>query len=296
MVSRENPSYPLKLQVFGDDCFDDAIVRSLVQAYVPAFIGTMVFDRYQLHDKGAGNWDVDVYYGRKYARTPGDLYIHFDFTTEKFRTFTSISSSYYPAPVTLGTTSPLQDTINFFNAINCKDSGSKRRVEGFEVEDPAFNFTITRLFGPEFQLNQSYVNKLKQLRGKVNQDTVAFTVLVGGGLFQSAITFTFQPGELQYHGSTGGIDEDTHQEIVMRFSSRENITFGTGGIPNCAGIPGVVKKGFDYLWVAYEEQKDDVTVPGGSGPIGNSGKIVPRPRQVNVEKVYLSADLMPLFS
>lgn len=292
VVSKEDPNYPLKLQVFGDDCFDDAVVRLQVEAYVPAFIGQMVFQRYQLHDQGAGNWLVDVYYGRKYARAPGDMFIHFDYTTEKVRTFTSYSSTYFPAPVTLGTTSPLQTAIQFNNCINVKDSGGKRRVEGVEVEDPAFNFTITRLFGPGFPLSQSFIDSLKFLRGKVNETKLTFTVNLRTATAYGPITFVFNPGELQFHGATGGIDEDTHQEVVMRFSSYENINFGTGGIPNCAGIPGVSKDGFDYLWVAYDEAQDDVTVAG----IGNSKRIVPRPRQVCVERVFLRASLFPLFA
>lgn len=332
VVSREDPSYPLKFQVFGDDCFDDAVVRAKVEATIPAYVGTMVYQRYQLHDKGAGNWDVDVYYGRKYPRTPGSLYIHFDYTTEKVRTFTSLSSQYFPAlkdpnqvrPDGGYASSDFQSSINFFNAINVKDSGNKRRVEGVEVEDPAFSFTITRLFGPIFPLTQTFISNLKSLRGRVNSDVVKFKVLVGQGVpqgftpstpgppatnspmtppaqpsvatTQDPIEFIFQPGELQFHGATGGIDEDTYQEIVLRFSSYENIDFINDFVPNCAGIPNVVKKGFQYLWVAYDENQD--SVPGGSGVggAGGSNRMVPMPRQVNIEDVYRSSPLMPLFS
>lgn len=310
LVSTEDPSYPLKLQVFGEDCYDDNVVRTMVEAYIPAFFitgaGSLPFQRYQLHDQGAGNWLVEVYYGRKYPRKPGALYIHFDYTTEKFRTFTSLSSKYYPAlkdpnqvkPATGYASTDFQSTINFFKSINVKDSGGKRRVEGVEVEDPAFNFTITRLFGPNYPLTQTFMDNLKALRGKVNADVVQFQVYLIQGITPGYITFYFQPGELQYHGATGGLDEDTHQEVVMRFSSYENIDFVNNFVPNYAGIPNVVKKGFEYIWVAYDEDRDTVTVPGGSGvsgPIGNSGRVVPKPRQVCVETVFREAPLSPLF-
>jgi hypothetical protein len=293
VVSKEDPSIPLKYLVFGDDTYDPLVVKLLVQGVIPAFIGQMVFRDYRMHDQGAGNWLIEAYYGRKYPRKPGDKYMHFDLTTEKVRTFTSYSSNYFPAltnPTLSGANgSDFFPTIPFYGAVNVKDSGSKRRVEGVEVEDPAFAFAITRIFGPDFPVTQTFVDNLKALLGKVNSDTITFGINVyTGGSTSDTIVMTFQAGELLFHGASGSFDEDTHQEVVMRFSSYQNIQFGTGGIPNCAGVPNVYKPGFDYLWVAYAEEQASLT--------GGSGWMVPKPRQVCVEQVYLHAPLTPLFT
>ncbi len=127
---------------------------------------------------------------------------------------------------------------------------------------PAFDFTL-RVKLPIENWNPTYVANMRALTGKVN--STGFYVRIHGQ------TYTFPAGELLFLGGSG--DESTASEFIeltLRFAANPNRT----GIA-IGDITGIDKKGWEYLWVRYEDVED-----------ASAKMIVKRPAAVCVEKVY----------
>jgi hypothetical protein len=159
-------------------------------------------------------------------------------------------------------------TLNFNNAINV---GKDKKVAGVDVEHPKCSFTVTRVI-PQAYMTQNYFELLfNRPESPVNGDTVT--------IWSQGIRINFRPGELLFHGATGGFRE-SDWEFVLKFSYSKNLTNYTFN-----GITGIVKDGWDYLW---PYQLEEVSSAGAKA-------IIPVTRQVNVERVYRRAPLQPLF-
>ena len=131
-------------------------------------------------------------------------------------------------------------------------------VEGVDITVPVFNFSETHYL-PASQVTNSYKGKLFRLTGTVNN--AAFRGLaIGECLFLGA------------SGSQRGTGEDW--EITFRFAGSQNKTGLTVG-----DITGIDKKGWEYLWVRYDDIDDD-----------ESKTIVKQPMAAYVEKVYEDGD------
>jgi hypothetical protein len=74
-VGVENPSVDLLYVVDGTE--DDAAVRALVQATIPAIYANLVFQNYHIAHQG-GVWEVSVRYGKREPKEPGQSSFSFD--------------------------------------------------------------------------------------------------------------------------------------------------------------------------------------------------------------------------
>lgn len=159
------------------------------------------------------------------------------------RVYQSLSTSgTYPAA---GVTAP-----DFKKAIGVHRDG---QVEGVEIGSSAFEFSITKAF-PESTITDTYIGTLRDLANTVNDS--AFKGLAAG--------------ECRFLGAEGGRRSDGADEITFNFSvikNRSDIEIGS--------IDGISKKGWDYLWVYYQEKMNVDT-----------GGVKPDPAVVYVEKVY----------
>ena len=269
---------PLHYRIYGTD--DDTVARQLVETTIPAFYDGQRFNRYQLTHEGNGLWMVEVTYGRKKPTS----FLKFDFDTagEKTKLTQSLHSDYYPA---LDASGQPQETIDFKNAINVQRSAGKTKVEGVDVGVPAFGFTVSQTFGPETPMDSDFIGLLDTCSWHINNDVIDVTI--------TGIELHAEPGELLFQGATGSqksggnivlaeIGPELEGEVALKFAKSPNITLNMP-IELDPTKPGlVVKRGWDFLWVAYEE--DD------SGDV-----IVPTIRQVNVDVVFPSAALSALF-
>jgi len=139
---------------------------------------------------------------------------------------------------------------------------SQGRVEGVDIIVPTFQWG-ERHYLDAVYVTKSYINALFHLTSKVNE-----------GTFRGK-----EPCEVIFLGASGskrGMDDDTDWEISYRFAARPNAWDLEVG-----SITGIVKRGWEYLWVEYEE---DLT---GSG---NDERSRPRPARVYIEKVYRYGD------
>jgi hypothetical protein len=149
------------------------------------------------------------------------------------------------------------DPIDFNGAINVGKDG---RPEGVDVVTPRLQWQITRYF-PLAQITPAWIKTAANIVGTVNLNTFR----------------TFATGELMLVGLSGAPDfKRKVWEITYTFDCSPNIegiVFGD--------LEPVDKRGFDYLWIKYLIQMDD------SDP---QKELMPRPAQVNVERVYQYRD------
>lgn len=145
---------------------------------------------------------------------------------------------------------------NFQGAINV----TPQAVEGVDITTPALKFTIVqRVAGP---VSLAQIATLVGLTGAVNS-------LPWNG---------FAAGEVLFLGATGQARTRGDVEITYQFAAYPNVADMTIG-----DITGITKKGWDYLWVRYKDDTDDV-----------AKALVKVPQSVHVEQVYPYADLNTL--
>ena len=135
-------------------------------------------------------------------------------------------------------------------------------VKGCDIVAPRLSFGWT-VYKPKEIITVAYVKSLASMVGRTN----------------ASAFLSFAAGELLFVGASGSRRaKQDDWELTFKFDASPNVTDITIG-----DITGISKLGFDYLWVAYEPAED------------TDAKIVkPQPRQVNVERVYRSADFSPL--
>ncbi|HZT82275.1 MAG TPA: hypothetical protein VFA26_18755 [Gemmataceae bacterium] len=241
-VGVENPSVDLLYVVDGTE--DDAAVRALVEATIPAIYAGLVFQSYRIAHQGSGLWEVSVRYGKLEPKEPGESSFSFDTgggTTHITQSLATVNS-YAPA----GETPP-----DFKGAIGVNNDS----VEGTDITIPVYNFKETHYI-PVALVTPAYKATLFYFTGKVN-----------------AFPFKgFAPGEVLFQGASGSQRGQEDWEITFSFAASPNVTGLTVG-----DITGIDKKGWEYLWVRYQDAED-------------ADVLVKQPAAVYVEQVYPYGD------
>jgi len=128
-----------------------------------------------------------------------------------------------------------------------------KKVDGVDIVVPIYTFSETYELSP-FVVTPSYKVTLFNLTGRINERK-----------FRGFVT-----GEVLFMGVSGSLDQNGVYQMEFKFAASpgmQNFLVGEIRIP--------LKQGWDYLWVAYEEQ-DDLA----------SGKFAARAEEVYVERVY----------
>jgi hypothetical protein len=128
-------------------------------------------------------------------------------------------------------------------------------VQGVDITIPVFNFTETH-FLPNSVVNSSYKANIFNMTGKVNS-----------GGFRG-----FAAGEVLFLGASGSRRGEEDWEITFRFAASPNAV----GL-EIGDISGIDKKGWEYLWVRYQDAEDQ-------------NVLVKQPVAVYVEQVYEDGD------
>jgi len=126
-------------------------------------------------------------------------------------------------------------------------------VEGVDITVPVYSFAETH-YVPASQVTNAYKGALFNLTGKVNSSS--FRGLAAG--------------ECLFLGASGSKRGEDDWEITFRFAGSPNKTGLTVG-----DIGGISKKGWEYLWVRYQDAEDD-----------NAKMLIKKPIAAYVEKVY----------
>lgn len=246
----QDPTAELRYTVRGTN--DDYSARVTVQAGSPVAFdvyndGTLVLWRESISVEPVGDelWEGIV----RYSRVPPTDESTFSFDTgggTQHITQSRQNVARYAPP---GKTAP-----DCKGAIGVTPDG----VEGVDITVPVYQFSETHYL-PDSLVTPAYKATLFALTGRVND-----------GTFKG-----FAAGECLFLGATGSKRGSGDWEITYRFAASPNATNLTLG-----DITGINKKGFEYLWVRYEDVEDTT-----------AKALVKRPTAVYVEKVYLGGDL-----
>jgi hypothetical protein len=224
-VGIESPSVDLQFMVLGTE--DDAAVRALVEATVPAFYAGLVFQSYHIAHQGGGVWEASARYGKKEPKEPGESSFSFDtgggtqHITQSLQTVNSYAL-------------PSEDPPDFKGAIGVNTDS----VEGTDITIPVYNFTETHYI-PVPLVTGAYKAILFHMTGRVN----------------AAPFKGFAPGEVLFMGASGSQRGQEDWEVTFRFAASPNaVNLKVGD------ITGIEKKGWEYLWVRYADAEDENTL------------------------------------
>jgi hypothetical protein len=221
---------------------DEAEAEIALAAAAPTTYSGLVPKSAHLERVGEELFSATVVYGRRAKRETGDSSYNFDTTGGTAHLTQSLDTVAAHAPA--GRTAP-----DFGGAIGV----TRDSVQGVDITSPAFSFSETHYLDVAL-ITPAYKLTLFGLTGAVNLDT-----------FRG-----FAPGECLFLGASGAIRGEEDWEITYRFSASPNAVGLTAGDIQIAS-----KRGFDYLWIRYEDTVDD-----------DAGAIVKRPAAAYIEQVY----------
>lgn len=245
-TSGQQASAELQYVVKGTD--DDIAARAAVESTAPASYLGLAQTAIRIEPDGPELWTAEVSFGTLSFGAPQSGEPTFSFDTGGGTQHITQSRATVAAYAPAGATAP-----DFKGAIGVTADS----VEGVDIVVPVFSFTETHVIA-DATVTDAYKRTLMLATGKVNTDT-----------FRG-----FNPGEVLFmgaagtkRGEAGGAGE---WEITFRFAVSPNETGLSVG-----AITGIDKKGWEYLWVRYEDAEDGV-----------ASAIVKRPVAAYIERVY----------
>lgn len=247
--SLDNGSAEIMWVVKGTD--SDTTARSTVASSTPSTHDGKPIDHIKVEQEADEIWYCTAVYQIPSGATVAESSFSFDtgggsqHITQSKSTADSAGGGLYTAAAP-----------DFGGAIGVNGTGVNSTVEGCDIVVPVYNFSETHIFDDSV-VDTAYKSALFQLTGTVNDDT-----------FRECAA-----GECLFLGASGSKRGTGDWEITFRFAASPNKT----GI-NIEGMT-VDKKGWEYLWVYYEDQLD-----------ATANIMVKRPIGVYVEVVYDEGD------
>ena len=240
----DSPTTELLYVVQGTD--DDLAVKSLVAATAPALYNGLVRDSFTIKPVGGGVWECSV----QYVEVSSDSQFTFDTGGGTQHISQSLQSvNRYAAP---GEIAP-----DFQGAIGVNGD----QIEGTDITVPVYNFTETHYIDDSL-VTGAYKATLFFLTGRVN----------------NAPFKGFAKGEVLFLGASGAKRGFEDWEITFRFAASPNVTGLTLG-----NIVGIDKEGWQYLWVRFTDEEDNV-----------AKTLIKKPIAAYVERVYEYGDFSGL--
>jgi hypothetical protein len=131
---------------------------------------------------------------------------------------------------------------------------TQTEVEGCDIDVPVYNFSETHYKASTF-VTGTY---------KATLFAIACNP-VNSGAFRG-----FAAGEVRFLGASGSQRGDESWELTFRFAALPNVT----GL-QIGSITGIAKKGWEYMWVRYEDAEDS-----------GSKTLIKKAASVHIEQVY----------
>ena len=236
----ESSSVDLRYLIRGTD--DDVLAHQSLLAAAPVLYGGLVRQSSHIERIAEDAWEGSVRYGLLEPPETGDSTFSFDTGGGTQHVTQSLATvARYAAP---GQTAP-----NFQGAIGVTPDS----VEGVDVTVPVYNVSETHYSATPL-VTAAYKATLFYLTGTVN----------------NAPFRGFAAGEVLFLGASGSKRGQDDWEITYRFAASPNVTSLAVG-----SITGIAKRGWDYLWVRYEDAEDTA-----------AKALVKRPIAAYVEQVY----------
>lgn len=243
LTSSDSPTARLEYAVFGGP-EDPELAELYALAAAPPIVAGLPMQSVNVRarDDDETVFDIEIQYGKTQKREPpetGDEEISFDLSPQTTRVSQSLETiARVPS-----------NAPNFNGGIGFK----KDEFEGADVFVPALSFSITR-YVPTAQVTNAYIQGLM---------TAAFRV-------NDAPWRGHAAGEVLFAGASGAKRSAADYTMTFRFMASKNATqlqVGNLVVPS--------KTGWDYLWVLYDFDEDQV-----------SKAVVKRPKAAYVERVY----------
>ena len=138
----------------------------------------------------------------------------------------------------LATVDTAGNKSDYDNAINVSNDGGNLTVDGVDITSPVYSFSVNKYFDAAVITN-TYKGTLFALTGQVNNAT-----------FKGLLA-----GECLFLGAVGNEQSNGDWMITFNFAGSPNKT-GLEVNPSASVPLTVDKKGWEYLWVEYKEEKD----------------------------------------
>ncbi len=247
-------------RVFGIKGVDtEAEAMAALLADSPTSIGAKhrQNDECDVDELGPGVWVGTAYYAPASTtnQAPDSFSLSFDISglTQRIQCSLETIGSYAAS----GAGTP----PDYKGAINVQSDGT---VEGTDIIVPYFTLKTMYTTVDEDAVDEGYIVTLGNIVGTVNDAT--FKGFASGTLLLTGVS-----GQKRFivGGSESGEDVWVW-DLAFSFAVSANKSSLTVG-----GITGIVKNGWDFLWVSYREEKDTT-----------ANVMVKRPKFAYVERVY----------
>lgn len=221
---------------------DGPTAKVALDSVIPVLYAGLAYQHSRVERIAEEIWEGTVRYGQIERPETGDSSYQFDTGggTQHITHSRQTVARYAPA----GETAP-----DFKGAIGVTEDS----VEGVDIAFPTYNFSETHYIA-DTAVTGAYKATLFSLTGTVND----------------APFKGFAAGEVLFLGASGSKRGQEDWEITFRFAASPNAINLTVG-----EMTGIAKKGWEYLWVRYADDVDDV-----------ASELVKRPTAVYVEQVY----------
>ena len=186
-----------------------------------------------------GHWLAEVSYVRADIAPPEEGDQWFNLSSRVETTHVNRSRE------TVGTFAPAGETpADFGGMIGVRGDGD---VEGVDIQVPVYSFTVDKYLAPNVGADSNYLRDITGLLARVNAEPFA----VRTAMDETGSTIIFQPHEVLLIGASAGRRGGQPWEFHFEFAASPNLDdleIGT--------IAGIVKRGWDYLWLRYETFED----------------------------------------
>ena len=252
----DSPTVELRYVIKGAD--DEAAALAALKATAPAIWAVdgknLVRQTCKVDPVGDGSvwWDGSAQYGQMSSAKKEIGESSFSFDTGGGQMHITQGKAHVASYAPPGETAP-----DFHGAIGVTHDS----VEGVDITVPVYTFSETHYFDAE-DVDDTYKGTLFALTGRTNDAAFKGCAI----------------GECLFLGASGSQRGDGSWEITFRFAASPNVTGLTIG-----SITGIDKKGWEYLWVQYEDAEDS-----------GAKCVVKRPASVHVERVCDAGDFAGL--
>ena len=235
-----NDTYECRYLVVGT--MSETEARSAVVGKSSATYGSLRRDDVRVEElRGrVGHWLAEVSYIRPDLAPPetGDQWFSMSSRVETTRVTRSRQ--------TVGTFAPAGETpANYDRLIGVSTGGD---VEGVDVQVPVYSFTVDKYLAPTAGADPNYIRNITRLLAHVNAEPFA----VRTAMDETGSTLVFEPHEVMLIGAAAGRRGDQPWEFRFEFAASPNLRD-----LDVDAIAGITKRGWDYLWLRYEQYADD---------------------------------------
>lgn len=253
----DEPSAELRYTI--KDTNDDGEARLLLLAAAPPtwIVGgkTLVQQQRSIDPTGGGIWRGSVTYGRrKKEKETGESSYQFEIGGGTHHITEALQQTRY-SPAAGGDAPAMQCRVNV-----TRDTDGGHTINGIDIDAPTYAWSETHYLPI----------------GAVTPAYKAILYGVASAPVNNATWRGFAAGEVKFKGASGQQRGEEDWAVTFKFEASQNVTgLSIYNVAGAAKFTGIAKKGWEYLWILYDEVVD-----------GAAKCLAPEPLGVYVAQVY----------